>query len=195
MSFAGSWLWPHPLITERSIVRALDQRTLLGTKGCLECQKWKMKEAFSHPFMQESRTMAHLALTRAFLRPAATATMHCHPLGDAHPPPLVPSSLLVQSLPSKQIALTDNMWPNSSAVVKRLNYKGTSLRVSLSDHLYKHIAFVLIWLVQMGWSRKVYLESKILINTPLGTPSGRAHLSVADLMPTLHGLKPIGRSE
>ena len=38
--------------------------------------------------------MVHLMLTRAFLQPAATATMHCHPNGDTHPSPLIPPFLL-----------------------------------------------------------------------------------------------------
>ena len=70
------------------------------------------EECFLGPFVQESRTVAHLTLTRAFLQPTATATMHCHPLGDTHPPPLVPPFLLAQNLSSKRIAPTDNMWPN-----------------------------------------------------------------------------------
>ena len=69
-------------------------------------------ERFLGPFVQESGRMAHLALTRAFLQPAATATMHCHPPGDTHPPPLVPPFLLAQNLSSKRIAPTDNMRPN-----------------------------------------------------------------------------------
>ena len=34
-----------------------------------------MKRTFLGPFVQESRRMAHLALTMAFLQPAAAATM------------------------------------------------------------------------------------------------------------------------
>ena len=77
--------------------------------------------------MQESRTMAHLALTRAILQPAATAAtaataaMHC----DTHPPPLVPPFLLAQNLSSKWIAPTDNMRPNfDDDYCIALNFRG-----------------------------------------------------------------------
>ena len=63
------------------------------------------KAFYLGPFVQE-RTMAHLALTRAFLQPAAIATMHSHPEGDTHPPPLV------LNLFSKQVEPTVNMRPN-----------------------------------------------------------------------------------
>ena len=56
--------------------------------------------------------MVHPVPTRAFLQPAATAAMHCHPEGDTHPPSLIPPFLLVQNLFSKQITPTDNMQPN-----------------------------------------------------------------------------------
>ena len=66
ISFTSSWPWPHPLISERFIVRPSDQRALLQTESCLKCQKWRWKECFLDPFVQESRTMAHLTLTRVF---------------------------------------------------------------------------------------------------------------------------------
>ena len=56
--------------------------------------------------------MAHLALTRALLQPAATAIVHCHPLSDTHAPTLVPLFLLAQNLSSKRIAPTGYMQPN-----------------------------------------------------------------------------------
>ena len=66
-----------------------------------------MKGAFLGPFVQESRTMAHLALTRAFLQPATTALS---PSGGGWvSPPLVPPFLLAQNLCSKRIAPIDNM--------------------------------------------------------------------------------------
>ena len=65
------------------------------------------------PFVQESRQMAHPALTKAFLQAAATAAMHCQPERCTHPPPPVPLFLLAQSLSSKRIAPTDNMRPKS----------------------------------------------------------------------------------
>ena len=46
-----------------------------------------MKGVFLGPFVQESRTMTHLTLTRAFLQLAATATMHCHPPAFPRPTP------------------------------------------------------------------------------------------------------------
>ena len=69
--------------------------------------------------LSEPRQMAHSALTRAFLQPAATAAMHCHPEGCTHPPPPVPPFLLAQNLPSKRIAPTDNMRPKSDDAKKR----------------------------------------------------------------------------
>ena len=54
----------------------------------------------------------HFCMGRAFLQPAATAAMHCHPPGDIHPPPLIPPFLLAPNLSSKRIAPTDNMQPN-----------------------------------------------------------------------------------
>ena len=65
------------------------------------------KECYVGPFVQETRAMAHLALTRAFLQPAATATMHCHPPDDTHPSHLIPPILLAQNLSSKRIMPTD----------------------------------------------------------------------------------------
>jgi len=56
--------------------------------------------------------VVHPAPTRAFLQPAATTAMHCHPEGDTHPPLPIPPFLLVQNLFSKEIAPTDNMQPN-----------------------------------------------------------------------------------
>ena len=47
--------------------------------------------------------------------------MHCHPEGDIHPPPPVPPFLLAQNLSSKQIAPTDNMWPNWCHTKKNIN--------------------------------------------------------------------------
>ena len=61
------------------------------------------------PFVQESRQMAHLALTKAFLQPAAIAAMHYHPEGNTHPPPPVPPFLVAQNLSTKRIGTTDNM--------------------------------------------------------------------------------------
>ena len=46
--------------------------------GCLPPPTWTMYEAI--------------------LQLAATATMHCHPPGDTHPPPLIPPFLLAQNL-------------------------------------------------------------------------------------------------
>ena len=66
-------------------------------------------ESFLCPFVQQSRQMAHPALTRAFLQPAATATMHCQPERCTHPPPPVPPFLLAQNLSSKRIVPADNM--------------------------------------------------------------------------------------
>ena len=50
---------------------------------------------------------------KAFLQPAATAAMHCHPEGYTHSLPLIPPFLLVQNPSSKRIAPTDNMRPKS----------------------------------------------------------------------------------
>ena len=72
-----------------------------------------MKGAFLHLFVQEGRQMAHPALTKAFLQAAAMAAMHCQPELCTHPPPPVPPILLVQNLPSKRIAPTDNMRPKT----------------------------------------------------------------------------------
>ena len=70
-------------------------------------------------FMQESKQIAHQALTRAFLQPAPTATMHCDPEGCTHPLPPVPLFLLEQNLSYKRITPTDNMWPKSDDTKKR----------------------------------------------------------------------------
>ena len=72
----------------------------------------RRKKCFLGPFVQESRKMDHLALTRTFLQSAATVAMHYHPPGDTHQPPLIPPFLLAQSLSSKQIVPTDNLRPN-----------------------------------------------------------------------------------
>ena len=57
--------------------------------------------------------MAHPASTKAFLQAAATVTMHCQAERWTHPPPSLPSFLLVWNLSSKPIAPTDNIWPKS----------------------------------------------------------------------------------
>ena len=91
------------------------QRALLQTESFLNVRNGaptRRKECFLGPFVQESRTVAHLALTWAFLQPVATDAMHCHPPGDTHPPALIPLFLLTQNLSSKRIVPTDNMWPN-----------------------------------------------------------------------------------
>ena len=79
----------------------------------------RWKERFLHPFVQESRQMAHPALTKAFLQAAATAAMHCQPERCTHPPPPVPPFLLAQNLSSKRIAPTDNMRPKSDDAIWR----------------------------------------------------------------------------
>ena len=79
---------------------------------------------FLGPFVQKSRTVAHLALTRAFLQPAATATIHCQPEGCTQPPPPIPPFLLVQNVSSKWIAPTDNMQPKSDVTKKRHRLNG-----------------------------------------------------------------------
>ena len=93
-----------------------NQRTLFRTKSCLKCQKWspyKVKGAFLCPFVQESKQMAHPALTSTFLQAAAMATMHCRPERCTYPPPPVPPFRLAQNLSSKWIVPTDNMWPKT----------------------------------------------------------------------------------
>ena len=100
----GSWPWTHPLISERSLVRALRPETLLLTKKGVPT-RWK--ECFLRLFVQESKQMAHPALTKDFLQAAATAAMHCQPEQWTHPPLPVPSFLLAQNLSSKRIAPTD----------------------------------------------------------------------------------------
>ena len=60
-------------------------------------------------FVQESRQMAHPALTKAFQQPATTAAMHCQPEWCIHPLPPVPPFLLEQNLSSKWIGPTDNV--------------------------------------------------------------------------------------
>ena len=62
----------------------------------------KAEEHFLHPFVWKRREMAKPV-------PTKTATVHCHPLGDTHPPPPVSLFLLAQNLSSKQITPTDNM--------------------------------------------------------------------------------------
>ena len=57
---------------------------------------YKVKGAFQHPFVQESRQMAHPALTRAFLQAAATTTMRCQAERYTHPPTPVSPFLLAQ---------------------------------------------------------------------------------------------------
>ena len=70
--------------------------------------------------------MAHPAFTKACLKAAATAVMHCQPEWCTHPPPPIPPFLLVQNLYLKRIAPPDNMWTKSdvaknvSLVVKGL---------------------------------------------------------------------------
>ena len=116
-------LWIHDLGHTHSLASdqqsgPSDQRTLLWTKGCLNCQKWspyKVKERFLHPFVHESRQMAHPSQTKAFLQAAATAIMRCQAERWTHPPPPVPSFLLAQNLSSKRIASTYNMRPKSDA--------------------------------------------------------------------------------
>ena len=55
--------------------------------------------------------MAKPVPTKAFLQPAKAAAMCMAPRAETHTPPPIPPFLLVQNLPSKRIAPTDNMWP------------------------------------------------------------------------------------
>ena len=80
---------------------------------------------------------AHLALTRAFLQPAATATMYCHPEVCTHPPPPVPHFLLAQNLSSKRFVPTDNMRPKSDDTKKR--HRFNSLTYTFSESVYSRL--------------------------------------------------------
>ena len=68
-----------------------------------------MKGAFSMhtPFVQESRQMAHLAVTRAFLQAIAIAAMYYQAEGCTHPPPSFLAFVLAWNLSSKEIVPTD----------------------------------------------------------------------------------------
>ena len=73
------------------------------------------------PVRAGKQTNGPPAFTKACLKAAATATMHCQPEWCNHPPPLVPPFLLVQNLYLKRIAPTDNMWTKSD-VAKTLHW-------------------------------------------------------------------------
>ena len=117
-------LWVHDLGHTHSLVsvqesRPSDQGTLPRTKNCLVPTRWK--ECFLRLFVQESRQIAHLSLTKAFLQPAATTAMCtcCQAERCTHPLPPVPPFLLAQSLSSKRIAPTDNMQPKCDDAKRR----------------------------------------------------------------------------
>jgi len=57
--------------------------------------------------------MVQPVLTKAFLQPAKEAAMCTAPRAETRPPPPFPPFLQAQSLSSKRIAPTDNMWPKS----------------------------------------------------------------------------------
>ena len=72
----GSWPWTHPLISEHSIVRPSDQRTLPRTKSCLKFQKWspyKVKEAFSAPVCARKQTNGPHGIEQGF----STGSCNC----------------------------------------------------------------------------------------------------------------------
>ena len=73
-----------------------------------EMEPYKAKGVFFRPVCARKPNNGPPGTDQAF----STAAMHCHPPGDTHPPPLIPSFLLAQNLSSKRIAPTDNMRPN-----------------------------------------------------------------------------------
>ena len=126
--FAGSWPWSHPLITERSIVRALqpenappdwklpknpEVESLQGERTVFYARLYKKAEraiqcwlgVFYSQLQQPRCTVTQSDHFYSQLQ--LTAAMHCHPQWYTHPPPLVTPFLLAQNLSSKRIAPTD----------------------------------------------------------------------------------------
>ena len=62
------------------------------------------EDCFLRPFVQRRREMAHQAPTKSFSKPSPEAAMLPRLSAETHPPPLVPPSLLVQSLSPKDTA-------------------------------------------------------------------------------------------
>ena len=105
---SGSWPHGKSLYNSKTHIGVQDGqnyfhglRATVDTIGALNSQHQGKKSVFYvGPFVQESRTMAHLALTRTFYSqlqqpPCTVIPGDTHLLGETHPPPLVPPFLLV----------------------------------------------------------------------------------------------------
>ena len=97
----------------------------------------EVKEVFSTPICARKQNGGPPGIDQGF----STASCNSHHactvtlwVTSTHPPPFLPPFLLVQNLSSKQIARTDNMWPNSSSAVKIKGPAGESH--SLCLYLY-----------------------------------------------------------
>ena len=114
-------LWVHDPNHTHSLVSfqwsgLSDQRALQLTESCLQIQKWcpyKARGVVPEPVCaNKARNGPATADQGSSLASQGSCHVHGTP-GWTHPPPPIPPFLLVQNLSSKQIAPTDNMWPNS----------------------------------------------------------------------------------
>ena len=88
-------LWVHNLGHTHSLAsvqqsETSDQRTLLWTKSCLNCQKWspyKVKGAFSTPICPRKQTNGPPVIDQGFSTGSCTATMRCQAERWTYPPP------------------------------------------------------------------------------------------------------------
>ena len=90
------------------------------------------------------------------LQPAKTVAMctACHDY--AHPPPLVPSFLLVQNLSSKQIAPTDT-WPSEAGQLGQPSHWTLNLNLGLRTIYQNHFSCKSAWsiITELSNSRAV----------------------------------------
>ena len=112
-------LWVHNLGHTHLLVSVQcsgpsDQRTLLWTKKCLNCQKWrpyKVKGAFSTPVCARRQTNGPLVIDQGF----STGSCNCHHVlsGRAVDPSTSPYPTLSASAEPifKTVAPTDNIRP------------------------------------------------------------------------------------
>ena len=134
----SSWPWPHPLISELTMVRApwpvnTSRAWLKTAYRASNGAPTKAEERLLHPFVPKGE-IAQPVPTKAFLQPAKTATQDSHHVHSTSW--LCPPFLLVQNLSSKWIVPTDNMWPKLHDEYTRHQVKSTNFLLFHSRHQF-----------------------------------------------------------
>ena len=101
--FQGSWSLPHPLISELTMVRALQPVNASPDWNLPTVPEMEPLKSYLCLFVSKRREMAQPVPTKAFLQPAKAAAMCTALRAETRPPPPIPPFLLAQNLSSKRI--------------------------------------------------------------------------------------------